>query len=89
MILLTLAILLLVLGLVIFFIIHPLLANNDASLQDTAIDSTTLIAEYQVILNRIRELKQELQDGKISEDDYQERRSKLNSEAANYLQLLQ
>ncbi len=89
MILLSLAILLLVLGVVVFFITRPLISTNDSSLQNSKTDNTMINAEYQVVLNRIRELKQELQDGKISEDDYQERRSKLNIEAAEYLRLLQ
>lgn len=89
MILLTLVILLLILGGIVFFITQPLLTNNDVSLEDSRIDFVAINAEYQVILNRIRELKQELQDGKISEEDYQERRSKLNLKAAEYLQLLQ
>ncbi len=86
MIFITLAIILLVLAATVLFILRPLISNNDASLMNSGMDSVSATAEYQVTLNRIRELKQELQDGKINEDDYNERRNKLNDEAADFLQ---
>ena len=86
MMLITLAIILLVLAVTIFYIIRPLVSNNDASLIESGMDYYNVVIEYKVTLNLISELKQEFQDGKVNEEDYNDRREKLNDEAAKYLQ---
>ena len=66
MILIALLISLVILGFVVFYITRPLVSNDDGLIDNSDIDRSLLKTEYQTTLNRIRELEQEHQDGKIS-----------------------
>ena len=89
MILIALLISLVILGFVVFYITRPLVSNDDELINNSDIDRSLLNTEYQTTLNRIRELEQEHQDGKISLEDYQIRRDSLYNEASNFLKQLQ
>jgi len=80
-ILITIAILMLV----IIFITRPLSVDENGSVDESESKKANLMGEYQVTLNRIRELEQELIESKLSEEDYQFRRQLLNREAAGFL----
>ncbi len=88
MVIITILILAGILGLVIAYITKPLVnPNEDISLNPNQ-SSDLLQAEYKLLLNRIRELEQDLTEGKISREDYQDHREKLNDQAADCLQQL-
>lgn len=77
-----------ILVLVVIFVTRPL---NKAELveEDEAVSDTKQLSfEYQLTLNRIRDLEQEYQEEKTNPEDYQQRREMLNQEAAEILQKL-
>lgn len=88
MVIITILILAGILGLVIAFITKPFLSPVEVTSPDTLQSSDLVKAEYKLLLNRIRELEQELTEGKISGEDYQEHRDQLNDQAAECLKQL-
>ena len=82
-------IMLAILGLVIAIIVRPLYTMKSENVSELEQKKTALNTEYQQTLSRIRELEQEHLEGKLGDDDYQDRRSMLNNEAVVLLKQLE
>lgn len=77
-----------ILVLVVIFVTRPLYKAELAEEDKAVNDAKLLDFEYHQTISRIRELELEHQEGKTSQEDYQQRREMLNKEAAEALQKL-
>jgi hypothetical protein len=72
----------------VIFVTRPLYKNEVSEPEHTSQDEELLADDYYQSLSRIRDLEQEHLEGKISDEDYQQRREMLNKEAAESLHKL-
>ncbi len=77
-----------ILVLMVIFVTRPLYKNEVVEPDQPALDEELLADDYNQSLSRIRDLEQEHLEGKIGEEDYQQRREMLTKEAAESLHKL-